>query len=537
MSGDMGVEIIVYLLEPFALDREPKIYILNKSGAFRSISIEDLSKRKKTLVTYDWHSLVPYFRRRNCLPPREIIDICQVGKLLLGDPEKKKRENYFWIVLNDLFPNWEGLVSIQKILHGGGKIGGLEFPEKLLEEFSFKVRFLWEGFEKELSEKGELERFTKVEKPIQGILIDREYFGIRVDNKFFSKYLSDIDFEFAKVSKILRDRWGIYDIKDRDKLKSVLENEGFLYLADNVGRRLFNDLLEISNPDCELVDCVKKAMSLRKEKTLILRFGTIGEKRVFPEFDLMGTVSGRILVSQPLIQNIKKGARKLIVADKDYVFLYPDYKQFEPGILAFESNDASLIEMYNRGDVYCELSQSLFGTSEKREISKKVFLAFSYGMNKSGLAKLLSESWGFSRDEASIKIDKFFQEFSGLDDWKKGLFDSFKVESGVSSRLGNYRWRNSPSSSIISNAEKRWVVSQRIQGTASLILKKAILNVYRKIPEAEFVVPMHDAVLYQVPIKKENEIKHLIEGIFIKSFKNECPSIVPRINFSSFYEN
>ena len=51
-----------------------------------------------------------------------------------------------------------------------------------------------------------------------------------------------------------------------------------------------------------------------------------------------------------------------------------------------------------------------------------------------------------------------------------------------------------------------------------------------------FLIPMHDAVLYQIPKGKLEEKKEILEVQFKKAFKEVCPKINPKVDFKEFYK-
>ena len=108
-------------------------------------------------------------------------------------------------------------------------------------------------------------------------------------------------------------------------------------------------------------------------------------------------------------------------------------------------------------------------------------------------------------------------------------------EKRIGTLLGNYRYRDFRNKQL-AEVEKRWVISQHIQGTASLILKSVILEINRQFTDVEILLPVHDALLLQVPQDKKDMIKGEIETVFIRKFVERCPSIRPRVAFSDFVE-
>src|SRR5690348_13182211 len=71
-----------------------------------------------------------------------------------------------------------------------------------------------------------------------------------------------------------------------------------------------------------------------------------------PAFDCLGTVTGRILVRHPQVQQLRRSERKMIAPDPGRKLAYFDYAQFEPGVLASLSGDGPLLNSYNNSDIY-----------------------------------------------------------------------------------------------------------------------------------------------------------------------------------------
>jgi DNA polymerase I-like protein with 3'-5' exonuclease and polymerase domains len=256
-------------------------------------------------------------------------------------------------------------------------------------------------------------------------------------------------------------------------------------------------------------------------------------KRVHPTFDGIGTVTARALVKAPLLQQLKKSSRNILLPDDGKSFLYADYAQFEPGILAYLCNDEQLIRNYNAEDIYAGLSKELFGNIDNRKLCKIIFLAFMYGMSPDNLKHLIKVFHNDQSIDKSAELTAFFSKYNGLIPYKLKLEKQALQTKRVESLLGNHRKIVNNTANTLRNVEKRWLLSQRIQGTASLILKSAILGVV-KDEEISYLFPMHDAALFQVPTEKKKEKQMFIEQQFKEAFCRYLPGLIPRITFESF---
>ena len=89
---------------------------------------------------------------------------------------------------------------------------------------------------------------------------------------------------------------------------------------------------------------------------------------------------------------------------------------------------------------------------------------------------------------------EFFNQFTRFEAWKQDVWREFKNNGRIGTEFGNYLSRSG--SGELSEKEKRSAVSQVVQGTASLIFKKALLKL-SNLKGVELKIPMHDAVLFQ----------------------------------------
>ncbi|WP_081612598.1 DNA polymerase [Methylobacterium sp. 88A] len=258
--------------------------------------------------------------------------------------------------------------------------------------------------------------------------------------------------------------------------------------------------------------------------------------RVFPTFHPIGTVSSRILIADPYIQELRRKYREVICSENDMELAYFDYSQFEPGIMAALAGDADLMSLYNQGDVYKALSIAVYGVPEHRQICKRVFLAYSYGMSLKGIAVLLcgKNASDADREFMENKIRQFFERYKSLVLFKSGLEDVLLRDGSVKTLEGNRRQRLQGGK--LSSKERRWAVSQVVQGTASLIFKHALINIMRKFGKNALLIPVHDAILMQLPTEEIYAHRAAVVEIMQKSFSRFCPGVSVRVTSGSFHE-
>lgn len=216
---------------------------------------------------------------------------------------------------------------------------------------------------------------------------------------------------------------------------------------------------------------------------------TLSTSTIRPVLDVFGSRTSRIHLRSPSLQNIPKKYRGIIKANEGAELSYVDFDQYEVGIMAALSGDAQLKRLYSAGDMYDLFAMTHLGLSDNRKAAKQLFLSYAYGMSKKALIDA-AVSLGVDRQRAKTALGLFEQ----YEAWKKSVWGQFQTDNRVSTLLGNHfmRERRGP----LSGKEQRSAVSQVVQGTASLIFKKALLAV-GELNDVTIVLPMHDALLFE----------------------------------------
>lgn len=502
------------------------------------ISLSEVTSFPHQIITYDLPLITAVLKDHELLLPANMVDVEQAGRLIIGHSHNEYRERPPWTIWKLLEYYFYDKAQLEHVRNWCYRTEVL--PEKcvimsFLFEISRRLSDLWRKLLLDLEQKGELHRFLNIEIPVNAILLRRQYEGIRIDSGKLSARLDILDNIIAHNSQTLRAKWGIIDVTDIKALSEPASDVSYAHLSSIISESDPNAIIETPVDMEGVVQVYEEIKKSMRDKNILLRFGAVGETRIYPIFEGMGTVTGRVLMKNPAIQQLKKSSRDIITSDEGYRLLYPDFKQFEPGILADDSGDPDLTVIYNSGGIYNALSIVLFGDEKHRKEAKLLFLAFSYGMTKSKLSMLVNDLTDKKLENGHVLIEKFFGRFSTIEKWKEALCSELLDTGRIGTRDGNYRYRKNRFRKSLSDIEKRWVVSQRIQGSASLICKRCMLRVDRELPEAQFLIPMHDAILYQVPSESIDIARGKIENIFIDEYRLECKSIVPRVSFEPFW--
>lgn len=194
-------------------------------------------------------------------------------------------------------------------------------------------------------------------------------------------------------------------------------------------------------------------------------------KKVHASFNQLGTDTGRFSSSDPNLQNIPSRndeIRRMFVADTnvikylktgnvndlDKILIGADYSQQEPRILAFLSEDETLINAYLDGkDIYATVGSIVYKLpyeeclefypdgsknaegDRRRSEMKTVVLGIMYGRGEGSIAEQL----GISKNEASNIITDFFTAFPKVEQWVNSTVEHAFSEGYVQTVYGRKR--------------------------------------------------------------------------------------------------
>lgn len=526
---------LVYLPDPFSV-RDAGFWAIFPDGSSRRLTAAEVSDHKAPLVTYDLPTLTDELRRHAFMPPSCPIDVGEALRLLVGRPRDEGGERRWdiWRHLARHFPT----TAIARRFEDAVR-SRTEHPEEpdfshLLSTAAAALQRLWREVHASLLSVGELERFVTVEVPVQSIFAYRQGAGIAIDATAVNDLLRRVRDEkygaYRQVAQAIGasptglNFWNIGPY--------IAKTDAAHLVTDKDGGRLREDFKMASHKSHFARDFLRFADASRDED--ILRRTAASDGRVYPNFSVAGTVSGRIMVSDPYLQQLRRSYRGLVAADPGKRLVYLDYAQFEPGILAFLAEDQNLIRSYNDGDLYLALSQKVFRSSEMRPLSKRIFLAFCYGMSPEGIARLIAGPG----DHAALldfqsAVETFFSAFPGLATYRAKAEGALLRDGSASSLMGNRRYRAAPGA--LSAKERRWAVNQPVQSTAALIFKEALISLGESFDYDSILLPMHDAVLMQLSDDdKFDRNVELAKQVMLNAFSRRCPGVAARVTTGPF---
>lgn len=443
------------------------------------------------LITFQASDLIRFFNSKKIKNLPSILDLQSFDKQM-SQQGKEFRQYNDWSVINFLNHN---KFSIQELGQSGNQV---DLPKKLLEAVAtIYLRLL----ENDIQEK---ERLETIEKKINSIIHERQLKGVRIDKKQAAKKCFEIEKNIYKIKNIFQFKHGIFTPDNKNLQLDFLNSKGYKIIQSLFYTfKIWRNKDEICNLFYELL---RNEQDLESFLIILSRWG--GADRCYPSYVGFGTITSRIILKEPSLQNLRKINRSIVVPDKGMKLLYIDYSQFEAGILASLSQDKALTQLYGQ-DIYTDLAEKVLDDEKKRSEAKIIFYRYMYGDEK-----------------LNQRAKQYFQNFENLENFKKMIDKEIATVNKIGTSKGNFR--------ISDGENKSWAFSHVVQATASLIYKNSLVRVHDEIKEAEFLIPMHDATLYQVPEDKSFQFQKRIECIYIEEFKKICPQIDVVIRVEDF---
>jgi DNA polymerase-1 len=515
----------------------PLLLLSDTEGKVHVGTLEEVSRVELPIVTHSFSLLVDWFRGRTLPLPKQVVDLEVAQKLLVGRPKSDF----------DVERPWDMPSMLRRFVHqryDPARVRAtlaMHLAKPPISDFA-NLRWmtaiagvlpaLWREMLVELETKGELLRFLDVEVPTYNSMLASQCRGIRLAPGRRDILLQELERDYVSAHHQLAIGKGI-------DVERALADPQYLsgYLLHPIqNHEEFSDVHQVVDarkeldPVCALLDAVADA---RRNRSILLRsFGNDAD-HCYPVFDTMGTVTGRILAVDPHLQHLGRKYRSIIQARADHKLVYVDYSQFEPNIMASISKDAQFLALCNAGDIYKRMAIALCGDAKHRKTVKLMFLAYSYGKTLASLPDFLVEIHGTREKAEAVINERFVPLFTGIEKWKLTIESQLTASGKIGTLLGNFR--NRAVRGDLDAKERRWAVSQVVQGTGSLILKKLINSLTAKHPEVVILLPMHDALLVEVPEQCATEVTAALLVSCRSAFTELCPLVAPSVSVKDFF--
>jgi len=389
--------------------------------------------------------------------------------------------------------------------------------------------------------------YSEMELPLAPLLYRMERAGLKLDRATLSDLSNYLGLELRKLTvKIYELAGREFNIGSPKQVGEVLSE-----LAMTSGRKTSTGRISTSKAVLEelaqtfelprMIIDYRELDKLKSVYTDALPHQIAADGRIHCLLNQTVAATGRLSSSEPNLQNIPirtelgRRIRRSFVAEKGNKIISADYSQLELRLLAHITQDPVMLEAFQNGeDIHARTARLVFGAKtdeelkEARRFAKIVNFAIAYAIEPWGL----SQRVGISRPEAKKVIEDYYNTYKGVrrymeevplrareHGYVRSIYGRIRPLPGISDRNANIR-----------KAAEREAINMPIQGTASDIVKIAMLRVDEEFKreglDAQLLMQVHDELLVETPAAEAEHVAEVLKREMEGAVSLDVPLIV-----------
>jgi DNA polymerase I len=389
--------------------------------------------------------------------------------------------------------------------------------------------------------------YAEVELPLAPLLYQMEQAGLKVDPAVLAELSNYLGQELHKLTlKIYELAGREFNIGSPKQVGDVLGELNILSGRKTSTGRVSTSkaVLEELAQTHELPRLVIEYRELDKLKSVYtdaLPHQIAADGRIHCLLNQTVAATGRLSSSDPNLQNIPirselgRRIRRAFVAEAGNKIISADYSQLELRLLAHITQDEVMLEAFQKGeDIHKRTARLVFGAEtdaelkEARRFAKIVNFAIAYAIEPWGL----SQRVGISRAEAKKVIADYYNTYKGVrrymeevplrareHGYVRSIYGRIRPLPGINDRNANIR-----------KAAEREAINMPIQGTASDIVKIAMLHVAEEFKRANLrarlLMQVHDELLVESPASESERVAEILKREMESAVQLDVPLVV-----------
>jgi DNA polymerase-1 len=383
--------------------------------------------------------------------------------------------------------------------------------------------------------------YESLERPMLKVLLAMESEGIRIDIQKLRELSVQFQTEMASLeSKIYEISECPFNIASTQKTAEIL----FKKLQLPSGRKTKtgaygtdSDILEnLAQQGHIICSNILKWRHLSKLRSTycesLQKHVNPQTSRIHTTFHLAATSTGRLSSSSPNLQNIPvrtlegQSIRSSFVPSDDCYLVSFDYNQVELRILAHIANVSALKEAFDNDiDIHRMIASQVFEiapdsvSEDMRQRAKAINFGIIYGISAYGLAKQLK----IPPNEAKNLINRYFEQFPEIRCYMTNVVAQAHAVGYVSTLFGRkiHIKRVSNRGGTTDNLHERAAINAPIQGSASDIIRKAMIKIYNiQSKNSKMLLQIHDELIFEIKKTEFNSEAIQISNIMENAHKH-----------------
>ena len=402
-----------------------------------------------------------------------------------------------------------------------------------------------------LIEKENLTRLAyEIEFPLIEVLTKMESVGIAIDTSALKNISKIIVVETERLKKLIFAEAGMeFNIDSPKQLGDILF-EKLMIPTLKKNKTGYSTDVQVLTELAEMYPIAEYVLEYRQitklQSTYVESLPKLVNKetgRIHTTYNQTVASTGRLSSTDPNLQNIPirtdlgKEIRKVFVPQhKDFTIFSADYSQIELRIMAYICQDEHLINAFKQGhDIHSATAAILNGidisevNQDMRRIAKTVNFGIMYGLGSFGLAQRL----GISRTNAKEIIDNYFAKYPGIRNYMDMTITSARNKGYAETLCGRRRYFENIDSKNgnLRTAAERGAINMPIQGTASDMMKIAMLNVHQYMTannlSSKMMLQVHDELVFEAHVNELEDLRHNVISLMTSALPlGDVPVVV-----------
>lgn len=383
--------------------------------------------------------------------------------------------------------------------------------------------------------------YYDIEFPLAKVLWNMEQKGILLDVACLQKVGEELDQKIAVLQEQISKETGDININSSVQLGHFLAEKMGVPLGKTKTGKFATNEGELSKfrdqfPIIDQILSYRELTKLRSTYVASLIDKADAHNRIHTTYNQVYVNTGRLASSNPNLQNIPVSSemgqeiKSCFIASPGHVLVSFDYSQQELRVLAHVAQETALIEAFEKHeDVHSLTASKLFSvpidqvSKQQRQVGKTINFGIIYGMSSYGM----SEGLHIPQEEAQQFIDQFYASYPSIRKYYDDYLKNARIHGVVETMLGRRRYVfDDPRRKFIDNGMRRVLMNYPIQGSAADLMKKAMVDVSKKVlskyPDVSLLLQIHDDLVFEIP---DDDKKHL--DMIISEIKEVLTSVYP----------
>lgn len=395
---------------------------------------------------------------------------------------------------------------------------------------------LWNKLVYELDKENMLGVFD-FEMRLLKVIWKMERNGMYIDRISADALIAEIDRQLEEVVKLWNEKTQGVNRNSTPQLRDLFFNRLKMPVQHKtetgqpaVDELALQRLSKIDHPGAEVAKILLQIRKLEKMRSTYAPILARAKPWLYGEFNPVGTETGRLSSNSPNLQNIPahgewgKMIRDCFRAPAGYKVVDIDYSQIELRLLAHDSGEPALIEVFKNGGDPHQTTADMVGVD--RHIGKTLNFATIYGAGARTLCDTIEKN-GYPRpneNDARRWLADFDKAYPKVAKYKQAIINRTKELGYVKTIAGRRRHLPdlySPLESVRKGAERK-AVNTRIQGSAADIMRWSMVEIDPLCDwfGAKMIAQVHDELVFIVPEAQAERFAKTIQRVMESAGKH-----------------